>query len=134
MIQNVTPKQAWQALLAEPDTRLVDVRTPAEWRTIGVPDLGQADKQVLLVSWQDQAGRVNPDFIAELREAGLAPGHRLLFLCRSGVRSLAAAQQASQAGFVACLNVADGFEGPPDPTGRRGHVSGWQAEGLPWSR
>ena len=30
--------------------------------------------------------------------------------------------------------VADGFEGAPNMLGRRGTVSGWKAEGLPWRR
>ena len=36
------------------------------------------------------------------------------------------------AGFPHAFNVADGFEGPVDAEGHRGHVAGWKAEGLPW--
>ncbi len=133
MVDNVTPKQAWDALLTDPDAQLVDVRTDAEWQYVGLPDLRPAGKRAVLVQWQYfPTGNVNPGFVDELRDAGLNPGHRLLFLCRSGVRSMAAAQAAEAAGFSICLNVAHGFEGHPDAHGHRGAVSGWKADGLPW--
>ena len=101
---------------------------------MGVPDLAPAGKQPVLVSWQFATGAINPGFLDELRGAGLAPDQPLYFLCRSGVRSLAAAERAAAAGFVGCFNVAGGFEGHPDAQGRRGAVDGWQADGLPWTR
>ena len=126
MVANVMPKDSWAALLADPQARLVDVRTPLEWDRVGVPDLTQAGTAPLLVSWQYASGEVNPGFVAELRQAGVTPGQTLYFLCRSGVRSLAAAQAAEAAGFGACFNVAYGFEGP------QGTGTGWKADGLPW--
>ncbi len=131
MVDHVTPQQAWKALLTDPAAQLVDVRTEMEWQHIGLPDLGESGKQLALVTWQWPDGSVNEGFIDELHAAGLTPGQRLLFLCRSGVRSLAAAQAAEYAGFATCTNVSDGFEGPPDARGRRGTVAGWQADGLP---
>ncbi len=133
MVEDVSPGQAWDALLSEPDTQLVDVRTEAEWRHIGVPDLGRAGKQAVLIQWQYPTGAVNPAFVDQLEAAGLQPGQRLLFLCRSGVRSLAAAQAAEDAGFQSSFNVADGFEGHADAHGRRGGT-GWKALGLPWTQ
>lgn len=133
MVDNITPKQAWDALLTDPEAQLVDVRTDAEWQYVGLPDLRPAGKQAVLVSWQYfPSGNINPGFVDELRDAGLSPRHRLLFLCRSGVRSLSAAQAAEAAGFTTCLNVAHGFEGHPDAHGHRGAQAGWKAEGLPW--
>ncbi len=133
MIDHVLPKQAWDALLADPDAQLVDVRTDAEWQYVGLPDLRRAGKQAVLVSWQYfPSGNVNPDFVDELRDSGLTPDQKLYFICRSGVRSLAAAQAAEAAGFGTCFNVAHGFEGNPDGQGHRGTVSGWKADGLPW--
>jgi len=67
-----------------------------------------------------------------LEKAGFTPEHHIYFLCRSGVRSLAAAEAAQAAGFPYVYNIADGFEGPPDRAGHRGTTSGWKAEGLPW--
>ena len=133
MVEIVTPKQAWEKLAADPEAQLVDVRTDAEWQYVGLPDLRPVGRQAVLVSWQYYpSGRVNPGFVDELRQAGLQPSHSLYFLCRSGVRSMAAAQAAESAGFGACSNVAYGFEGHPDGLGHRGTVSGWKADGLPW--
>jgi rhodanese-related sulfurtransferase len=133
MVSNVSPKQSFEALLADPDAQLVDVRTDAEWQYVGLPDLRRVGKQAVLVSWQYfPSGRVNPDFVGELRESGLVESQKLYFICRSGVRSLAAAEAAEAAGFGACFNVAHGFEGAPDGEGHRGTVAGWKADGLPW--
>ena len=134
MVDDVSPKRAWEALLAEPGAQLVDVRTPAEWQHVGVADLTQTGKQPVLAAWQFPTGAINPAFLDELRGAGLAPGQTLYFLCRSGVRSLAAAEWAEAAGYAKCFNVAGGFEGHPDERGRRGLADGWQADGLPWTK
>ncbi len=134
MVEDVLPKQAWDMLRADPRTQLVDVRTEAEWQHVGLPDLGGTGKQVHRLSWQYATGAVNGGFVDQLRELGLQPDQTLLFLCRSGVRSLAAAQAAQASGFNASLNVATGFEGPPDARGQRGTIAGWQADGLPWGR
>jgi rhodanese-related sulfurtransferase len=133
MIEDVSPAQAWEALLADPNARLVDVRTEAEWQHIGLPDLSPAGKEAILIQWQvAPAMRINPTFIKDLMAAGLSPEHHIYFICRSGVRSLAAAEAAREAGLPNAYNVADGFEGPPDHQGQRGTVAGWQASELPW--
>ncbi len=111
---------------------LVDVRTRAEWTYVGLPDLGPLDKRVQTVEWQGYPdGELNPDFLHQLRALGVAAGTPTYFLCRSGVRSAAAAEAATGAGLGPAYNVVDGFEGPNDPQGHRG-VAGWKAAGLPW--
>jgi rhodanese-related sulfurtransferase len=133
MVENVSATAAWEALMADPEAHLIDVRTDAEWQYVGVPDLRRAGKQAVLVSWQYfPTGNVNPGFVDELRDAGLEPGQKLFFLCRSGVRSMAAALAARAEGFTHVFNVAEGFEGPHDSEGHRGGVAGWKAEALPW--
>jgi rhodanese-related sulfurtransferase len=133
MVDNVSPKQSFAALVADPEAQLVDVRTDAEWQYVGIPDLREAGKQAVLISWQYfPSGNVNPRFVEELRDAGLSEGAPIYFLCRSGVRSMAAAREAEAAGFKACFNVAEGFEGQPDERGHRGTQEGWKAAGLPW--
>jgi len=62
----------------------------------------------------------------------MTPANKIYFLCRSGVRSLAAAKAAQEAGYAHVYNITDGFEGPVDATGHRGTVSGWKASELPW--
>ena len=109
------------------------MRTEAEWSWVGLPDLGEAGKKPVLISWQlPPKMEVNADFVGQLRKAGLTPDRKLYFLCRSGARSLSAAKAAVAAGFAHSFNVAGGFEGPVDDAGHRGTRTGWKASGLPW--
>jgi rhodanese-related sulfurtransferase len=133
MVEHVPPVEAWEALRADPRAQLVDVRTDAEWTFVGLPDLGGAGKQVVLIQWQVYpAMQVNERFGAQLTEAGFTPEHHIYFICRSGQRSAAAAAAAQTAGFTNAFNVAEGFEGPTDGAGHRGTIAGWKARGLPW--
>jgi rhodanese-related sulfurtransferase len=129
---DVTPEQAWTALRDDPAAVLVDVRTRAEWSYVGLPDLGAIDKEVVLVEWQSYPdGRVNAGFVDELAAAGVGKDQPVYFLCRSGVRSVSAAEAATAAGWVESRNVLEGFEGPHDAQRHRA-VSGWKVAGLPW--
>ena len=133
MVQNVPPTPTWEALQADPLACLIDVRTDAEWNYVGVPDLSEVGKQVALIPWQIYpAMQRNPGFEQQMQKAGFTPDQHIYFLCRSGVRSLAAAEAMRAAGFPNVYNVADGFEGPPDADGHRGRTAGWKADGLPW--
>lgn len=133
MVENVPPRRTWEALKADPQAQLVDVRTDPEWNFVGVPDLAEAGKQAVLLQWQVYPSmQPNPSFTEELKNAGFTPDHHIYFLCRSGVRSLAAAQAAEAAGFPNVYNISDGFEGPVDRAGHRGKAAGWKAAGLPW--
>jgi rhodanese-related sulfurtransferase len=133
MVENVAPAQTWEALQADEDAQLVDVRTDVEWTFVGLPDLGSAGKDTLLIPWQVYPTmQLNGSFEENLRAAGLTAEHKIYFICRSGARSMAAAEAARSAGFPHVFNVADGFEGPPDVEGHRGTTAGWKANGLPW--
>jgi len=130
--------QAWEILQAETGACLVDVRTRAEWSYVGLSDLSSIGKQPILVEWQHfPQMQVNGNFVAELvaklEAAGRDdPAASMLFLCRSGVRSLAAARAMTAYGYTNCFNVTGGFEGPKDGNGHRGGTDGWKARGLPW--
>ena len=129
---DLTPREAWELLEGAEDAVLVDVRTQGEWSFVGVPDTSGIDRPTALVEWNTATGR-NPRFLDQLAELGLAPGDErpVVFLCRSGQRSIAAAEAATAAGLGPAYNVLDGFEGGVDAAGRRG-ARGWRAEGLPW--
>ncbi|MBP0446022.1 rhodanese-like domain-containing protein [Roseomonas sp. SSH11] len=132
-VEDISPQDSYEVIKADPDAVLVDVRTDAEWNFVGIPDLSEAGKQPLLNPWQLYPSmQVNGAFVEGLRRAGVTPLSKIYFLCRSGARSLAAAQAAQAAGFPHAFNVSDGFEGPVDAEGHRGSVSGWKASGLPW--
>ena len=129
---DVDPAESFAALTDAPDAVLVDVRTTAEWSYVGVPDLSQLGKRVIFIQWQHfEDGRRNEGFVEQLRLAGIAEGAPLYFLCRSGVRSAAAAATATAAGLGPAYNVSEGFEGPLDSEGHR-TMSGWKVAGLPW--
>lgn len=130
---DVAPKVAWQILNERKDAILFDVRTRAEWNFVGLPDLTGLGKTPSLVEWQVfPSMQPNPEFVATVAQAVADKSAPLLFLCRSGARSAAAAKAMTAAGYSTCLNVADGFEGPLDAQAKRGAAGGWKAEGLPW--
>ncbi len=134
---DIDVQDAWALLKGDPKAQLVDVRTMAEWNFVGLPDLSSVGRQVHRIEWQTYPSMaVNSGFAAQtvqnLRAAGADTDTPILFLCRSGARSRAAAIALTQAGFTRALNVAGGFEGDPDPAGHRGQINGWKATGLPW--
>jgi len=129
---DVNPSDAFVALQADAAAVLVDVRTSAEWNYVGLPDLTQIGRRVVLLEWQHfPDGTLNGSFVEQLREAGVDEGVPIYFLCRSGARSAASAKAATAAGLGPAYNVSDGFEGQLDPDGHR-TLSGWKAAGLPW--
>lgn len=121
---DVSPQLAWQWVQAG-EAVLVDVRTDAEREWVGfVPG-------ALPLAWKQWPGMVmNPGFDEGLRLAA-AQGQKLVLLCRSGVRSVAAAKRATELGLPA-YNILEGFEGDPDTQAHRGQRGGWRFHGLPW--
>ncbi|MBX9612173.1 MAG: MBL fold metallo-hydrolase [Burkholderiales bacterium] len=104
---------------------LIDVRTDAEREWVGlVPG-------AVPLAWKQWPGMaVNPAFDAALK-AAVPAGKVALMLCRSGVRSIAAARRATELG-VEAYNILEGFEGDPDDQAHRGRKGGWRFRGLPW--
>lgn len=134
---DVLAAEAYRVLSSDEASVLIDVRTQAEWGYVGVPDLSALGKAPLFLEWQSfPSMQVDPGFAARLTsllEAARAKREAtLLFLCRSGARSRQAAVAITQAGWVRCLNISDGFEGPLDPWRHRSAVGGWKAGNLPW--
>jgi rhodanese-related sulfurtransferase len=130
---DLTPREAWDLLEQNPGAVLVDVRTQAEWNYVGIPDPTETGRELHLIEWVDSAGRRNPTFLEQLKVAveqrpDDAP---VVFICRSGQRSVAAAIAATDGGVAPSYNVLKGFEGGLDASGHRGSA-GWRAEGLPW--
>lgn len=121
---NVSPQLAcqwWQAGQAV----LIDVRTDAEREWVGfVPG-------AVALAWKQWPGMaLNAQFDAAL-QAAVPAGMKAVMLCRSGVRSVAAAKRATELGIVA-YNILEGFEGDPDAQAHRGALGGWRYRGLPW--
>ena len=136
-LAEVTPQAAWETLANDTNARLVDVRSRPEWGFVGGPDVSELGQSVIEIEWATYPGMLrNAAFVADLEQAlaGQKPS-KLLFLCRSGARSMQAAMAVSAAPVgqgVDCINIAEGFEGDLDPDGHRGTLNGWKVRGLPW--
>src|SRR5256886_10127218 len=102
--------------LMKAGAKLVDVRTKPELLYVGkVPG-------ALEVEWQTYPGsKPNPEFIGELA-ASTGKDDAVMFICRSGARSHAAAEAAMRAGWKETYNVLEGFEGDKDAQGHRNSV------------
>ncbi len=135
---DLSPTQVWAMMEKSPGTTvLVDVRTHAEWSFVGLPETTPAMKPVVLREWQMfPSMAVDPQFTGalakKLSDLSIGTDGHLCFLCRSGVRSMAAASAMAADGYANTYNVTGGFEGDPDANGHRGTTNGWKAEGLPW--
>jgi len=114
--------------LAQAGAKIVDVRTKPELAYVGrIPGS-------LAVEWQTYPGnKPNPEFIGELA-ASAGKDETLLFICRSGARSHAAAEAAARAGWKESYNILEGFEGDKDSEQHRNTVGGWRVAGLPWTQ
>ena len=121
---DVSPQLAylwWQA----GDAVLVDVRTDAEREWVGfVPG-------AVPLAWKQWPGMAMNDGFADGLRAAVPEGKKVVLLCRSGVRSVAAAKRATELGIEA-YNILEGFEGDPDQDAHRGRRGGWRFQGLPW--
>lgn len=134
---DVSVEEAWRLLRENPASVLVDVRTRAEWSFVGVTDLSAAGKEPVFAEWQTfPSMAVNQGFVTEvssaLASAGRGKDTPVVFLCRTGARSKAAAIAMTAQGFSACYNIQGGFEGDLDAARHRGRGNGWKAGGLPW--
>ena len=121
---DVTPQQAAQ-WVASGVAVLVDVRSDAEREWVGyVPG-------AVPLAWKQWPGMVPNAAFDEGIQAAVPAGRKAVLLCRSGVRSVAAAKRATELGLEA-YNILEGFEGNPDEHGQRGRTGGWRFRGLPW--
>lgn len=111
-----------------PGAKLVDVRTRAELDWVGrIPGAVE-------IEWVEYPGmKANPNFMAHL-EQQVDKEALVMFICRSGARSHHAALVSTQAGFIDCYNVLEGFEGDKDASEHRNARNGWRKAGLPWKQ
>ncbi len=116
----VTPAEAHRLREAGAAT-IVDVRTEPEYVQVGrVPGTPR-------IEWPRNASRDELNLFLDALRAQYQPARKLLFLCRSGVRSHYAAELAAHAGYQHAYNVLEGFEGEYGAG-----TNGWRAAGLPF--
>ena len=132
MADDIAPNQVWEALRTDPQARLVDVRTDAEWNFVGLPDLAGTGQDPVLIPWQVfPTMQLNGAFVDQLRQAGLSPDSKLYFMCRSGGRSLAAARAAEGAGFPHAQMSRTGSKARQTATGIAAPWPGGRRRGCP---
>ena len=145
----ITAKEAFNVIQKESDKVLfVDVRTRAEVNFLGMPTLADANIPYMSLSefyqWDAKkknfALELNDDFLpniqSRLEAKGLSKADKIIFMCRSGSRSAAAANLLAKAGYVNVYTVVDGYEGDKAKSGpQKGQrvVNGWKNSGLPWT-
>lgn len=100
MVRTLSPRQA-QALIAEGDVDVVDVRAAADWWGGHIPEARSVPLAELTA---DPRGALSRDGV--------------VFVCARGVRSLTAARAAAAAGFERVYSIDGG-------------TLGWSGEGLP---
>lgn len=129
-MQHLDPLAAHAFLQAQPDALLVDCRTEIEFMYVGHA-VGAEH-----VAWQDGPDwEIDPDFVRKVSRLLKGDAARpVLLICRSGSRSVDAAQALEAAGFERVINVLEGFEGPLDADFHRGTLGGWRFRGLPWQQ
>jgi len=129
MIENLTPRQSWEFMQVNPDAVLIDVRTKIEHVFVGRP------LNAVHVPWKESPDwQQNPDFVEQVNQAVSDKSNPVLLLCRSGVRSLAAAEVLLEVGYKHLINILDGFEGDLDENKHRGNLAGWRFSQLPWEQ
>jgi rhodanese-related sulfurtransferase len=135
--------EPWKAavMVANQDAYILDVRTGSEWTWVGRPGknrLGEGDYlegKVVNISYKvETAGGmvVNPSFVADVMEYFDHDRKvKLIAMCRSGGRSVEAAEALEAAGFKKVYNMTTGFEGHRDVYGYR-TLNGWKVDGFPY--
>lgn len=125
-MQHLTPKQAYEFLQANPEAVFIDVRSEMEHMFVGHP-VGS-----MLIPWVDGPNwDVDPNFVNHVKKAA-SVSRPVVLICRSGRRSVDAAQMLEKSGLQEVYNVLHGFEGDLDEHHHRNSHNGWQFDGLPW--
>ena len=118
----VTPTEAKELADAGAAT-IVDVRTEPEYVQVG--HVAGTPR----IEWPRNGGPGEMQAFVEDLAGKYGKDEKLLFLCRSGVRSHYAADLAARAGFEGAYNILEGFEGD-----NGAGMNGWRATGLPWKQ
>ncbi|MFV9875476.1 MAG: rhodanese-like domain-containing protein [Rickettsiales endosymbiont of Dermacentor nuttalli] len=132
-VHNISSIFAWNMLRKEKKSILIDVRTKLEWDIIGYPDLDSLKKEIYKISWRLEPNMLrNENFIQELQYVVSGYNVPIIFICKSGSRSLEAAIAAMFFGYKRCYNILAGFEGIGNQLDN--NIKGWKEQQLPWKQ
>lgn len=133
----LTPQQAYDQLMNDPQSILVDIRSSMEFLMIGHP-VGAKH-----IPWMDEPEWTpQPEhFLTQIRELLLGGNsceenqcRALILICRSGHRSNDAGLYLLENGIKRVAHIDSGFEGPLDSNHHRSTISGWRHDNLPWEQ
>ena len=141
---DIYPEDAASAV-EEDGAYILDVRTPQEWNWVGHPGENKSgsgdylEGRVLNVAYEvyhegyskGDVLIVNTQFVKDV-ERILGKDAYIITMCRSGGRSVKAAEALEAAGFTNVWNMLNGFEGQKDGDGYR-TLNGWKVDGLPYN-
>ena len=92
MVENVPPRQVWEALREDPKAQLVDVRTDAEWAAGHLRGAVHVPVDDLRARWET-----------------LPRDRRIAVHCKSGFRAHLALRILRERGFQDVVNVTGGW-------------------------
>ena len=106
---NIKAIDAFDFLSKKDDSHLIDTRSDIEWKSTGIPDLSSINKETNLINWGPVLDQIFFEQYKNFLLTSFNKNDNLLFICRSGSRSLMAAQFAIKFGFENSFNIYEGF-------------------------
>ena len=106
---NIKATDAFDFLSKKDDSHLIDTRSDIEWKSTGIPDLSSINKETNLINWGPVLDQTFFEQYKNFLLSSFNQNDNLLFICRSGSRSLMAAQFAIKFGFENSFNIFEGF-------------------------
>lgn len=143
-VDDVTPTEAYELATTDPNVFILDVRTAAEWVWVGHPGpnkLAEGEElagKVINISYKvEKKGELilNKKFVRDVKRfLEDNPDAILISMCRSGGRSVAAAELLEEEGYYNILNMLTGFQGGKSEDGRGYRTkNGWVVDGKPYT-
>ena len=111
---NIKATDAFDFLSKKVDSHLIDTRSDVEWKTTGIPDLSSINKEAILINWGPVLDQTFFEQYKKFLLNSFNQKDSLFFICRSGSRSLMAAQLAIKFGFKNSFNIFEGFYNESD--------------------
>jgi len=143
--QYLTAAEAYTELKKHGEkTLFIDVRTQYEVEYVGYTKM--IDKNIPIVfktdkKWDKKKGRFSrisnkhfvKDVVKALKAKGLTKEDHIIFMCRSGSRSVYTSKLMAKAGYMNVSTIVDGFEGGKDKKTKHRTKNGWKNAGNPWT-